>query len=857
MPLSPGTKLGPYEIVAPIGAGGMGEVYRARDSRLNRQVAVKVLPTFFSSDPDRLRRFQQEAMAAAALNDPGILVVYDVGTQDGLPYVVSELLEGETLRDRLRHGALSRRRSVEYGIQIARALAAAHDKGIVHRDLKPENIFITREGRIKILDFGLAKLTRLEEVAAAAGQTAVPTMTVDTTPGMVLGTVGYMSPEQVRGLAADGRSDIFSLGAMLYEMLSGQRAFKGQTSADTMSAILKEDPPDFPDARREISPAVERIVRHCLEKNPEERFRSAHDVAFALENVSHTSQSSVAIPTPPRVWQIGALKPLLSILGLLVVATATFFAWRGTRQESVPSFRRLTFERGMVLSARFVPDGRTVIYGASWVSKPVRLFSTPYDSPQARPLEIESASLLGISRSGEMALAIGGKMTSHLIMRDAMLARAPLAGGAPREMLEQVRAADWGPDGVLAVIHYVSGRSRLEYPIGKVLYETGGWISHMRISPAGDRIAFMLHNRWPDDRGFVAMVDLAGNEKTLTQEWSGEEGLAWSPKGDEIWFTATSAGEDRVLYAVRPSGRLRTLLRIPGGLTLHDIASDGRVLLCLDNERVGMKGAREAAGESDLSWLGWTVPEAISPDGKWVLFSEQGEPAGNSYIVAMRNFDGSAPIRLGEGNAFGFSPDGKWVAATPAGKGTQVTLLPTGAGQPKKVEVSGLEVVGGATLFPDGKRLIVTGAEHARAFRTYAVNISDGKPAPITPEGVASFVLSHDGENVAARDVSGNIAIYSVEGKPPRSVPGTNGMLPVQWSLDGHSLFTTVPDEIPARILRIDLTSGRQELVRRLQPGDSGGVYSLWALHLSPDGKSYAYSYRQTLSDLYVAEGLH
>ncbi len=856
MPLSPGTKLGPYEIVAPIGAGGMGEVYRARDSRLNRQVAVKVLPALFSSDPDRLRRFQQEAMAAAALNDPGIIAVYDVGAQDGVPYVVSELLEGETLRDRLRNGALSRRRSVEYAIQIARALAAAHDKAIVHRDLKPENIFITREGRIKILDFGLAKLMR-QEGGAAAGEAAAPSVTLDTTPGVVLGTVGYMSPEQVRGLAADARSDIFALGAILYEMLSGQRAFKGQTPADTMSAILKEDPPELAEAGREISPAVERIVRHCLEKNPEERFRSAHDVAFALENVAHTSQSSIAIPSAPKRWQIDALKPLLLGVGFAAVAAIAFLAWRGMHQSSLPTFRRLTFERGMVLSARFAADNRTVIYGASWESKPVRLFSTPVDSPQARPLEIESASLLGISRSGEMALAIGGKITSHLVVRDAMLARAPLAGGAPREILEQVRAADWGPDGTLAVVHYVAGRSRLEYPVGKVLYETGGWISHMRVSPAGDRIAFMLHPDWPDDRGYVAMVDLTGIEKNLTQEWEGEEGLAWSGKGDEIWFTATSAGADRALYAVTPSGKLRVLLRIPGGLTLHDIAPDGRVLLSFDDDRVGMRGARDGSGERDLSWLGWTIAQAISPDAKWVLFSEQGEPAGSDYIVAMRSFDGSAPIRLGEGNAFGFSPDGKWAAATRADRGPQITLLPIGAGQPKKVHVADLEAVGDSSFFPDGKRLIVKGAQHGQAYRTYAVDIASGKPSAITPEGVVSLVLSHDGKELAAQDLSGSIVIYSMEGKPVRTVPNTNGMLPLQWSADGRFLLTIVPDELPTRLLRVELATGRQELVRRVMPSDSGGVYSLWNFHVTSDGKTYAYGYRQTLSRLYVAEGLH
>jgi hypothetical protein len=855
MPLSPGTKLGPYEIVAAIGAGGMGEVYRARDSRLNRQVAIKILPAVFSSDADRLRRFQHEAMAAAALNHPGIIAVYDVGAQDGIPYVVSELLEGETLRDRLRNGALSRRRCLEYGIQIARALAAAHDKAIVHRDLKPENTFITREGRIKILDFGLAK--RQEQAAAAAGQPAIPTLTVDTTPGMVLGTVGYMAPEQVRGLPADARSDIFALGALLYEMLSGQRAFKGQTMADSMSAILNEDPPDLAETGREISPAVERIVRHCLEKNPEDRFRSAHDVAFALENISASSQSSVAISTAPRVSHIRALWPLLLSLVIAAVAAGAFLAWRGMRFTAVPTFRRLTFERGMIPSARFADDGRTVIYGAGWESKPVRLFSTSADAPQARALEIDSASLLGVSRSGEMALAVGGKITSHLVIRDAMLARAPLAGGAPREIQEQVRAADWGPDGTLAVVHYVGGRSRVEYPIGKVLYESGGWISHMRLSPAGDRIAFMLHPSWPDDRGFVTIADLAGHEKNLTQEWEGEEGLAWSPKGNEIWFTATSAGADRALYAVTPSGKLRVLLRIPGGLTLHDISHDGRVLLSFDDDRVGMRGARGGGLERDLSWLGWTIVEGISPDGKWVLFSEQGEPTGSNYVLAMRSFDGSPPTRLGEGNGFGFSSDGKWVAATRADRRPQITLLPTGAGQPNKVDVAGLEALGRTSFFPDGKRLLVDGVEHGHAYRTYAVDIAGGKATAITPEGVVSPALSQDCTQLAARDLSGGITIYSLQGKPARIVPGTNSLQPLEWSAGGRFLLATAPDEVPPRILRVDPATGRQELVRKATPSDLGGVYNVFAFRISPDGNTYAYSYRQTLSTLYVAEGLH
>nr|MDQ5871852.1 serine/threonine protein kinase [Acidobacteriota bacterium] len=286
MTLAAGSRLGPYEILSPIGAGGMGEVYRANDPRLGREVAIKVLPASFSNDPDRLRRFEQEARAAGLLNHPNITAVYDIGTVDDAPYVVTELLEGETLRGRMSGGALAPRRAIEYALQIAHGLAAAHEKGIVHRDLKPENLFVTKDGRVKILDFGLAKLTQPEN---AGPQTNLPTATAGTEPGVVLGTLGYMSPEQVRGRAADARSDIFSFGAILYEMLSGKRAFHGDSAADTMSAILREDPPDLSSTNRLIAPALDRIVRHCLEKDPESRFHSAHDLAFDLDALSGAS----------------------------------------------------------------------------------------------------------------------------------------------------------------------------------------------------------------------------------------------------------------------------------------------------------------------------------------------------------------------------------------------------------------------------------------------------------------------------------------------------------------------------------------------------------------------------------------
>src|ERR1700680_2564488 len=308
MALASGTKLGPYEIVAPAGGGGMGEVYRARDARLNRDVAIKVLPAGFARDPERLRRFQQEAQAAAGANHPNILAVHDFGEHDGSPYMITEFLEGETLRQRLRPGTLPVRKATDYAEQVARGLAAAHDKGIVHRDLKPENIFVTRDGRVKILDFGLAKLTRPEGTVPSDGVT----MASQTEPGMVMGTAGYMSPEQVKGQNADHRSDLFSFGAILYEMLSGKRAFHGDTSVETISAILKQDPPELTEINRTVPPPLERIVRHCLEKNPEERFQSARDVAFNLANLSEISSGSTALRAMkgPRQWR-----------GVLAVAT--------------------------------------------------------------------------------------------------------------------------------------------------------------------------------------------------------------------------------------------------------------------------------------------------------------------------------------------------------------------------------------------------------------------------------------------------------------------------------------------------------------------------------------------------------
>ena len=475
MNLTTGTRLGPYEIVAPLGAGGMGEVYRAQDSRLGRQVALKVLPASFASDQERLRRFEQEARATGTLNHPNILGIYDIGTYEGAPYVVSELLDGDTLRARIGNTPLPQRKAIDYATQIARGLAAAHDKGIVHRDLKPDNVFVTRDGRIKILDFGLAKMTQPGVTVDA--ETALAHASPQTGAGTVLGTVGYMSPEQVRGQTVDHRSDIFSFGVVLYEMLTGQRAFQGNSAVETMNAILKEDPAPAGNGGQAMPPALDRIVLHCLEKNPEERFQSARDIAFDIEALSGaSSQTSVEALSPRRRW----LRPAAFATFAAAVGAALFFAGRLTAGSTSPTFEPLTFRRGSVSAARFAVDGRTIVYAANWEGGPLEIYSTQPGSPESRPLGLK-ADLQAVSRKGEMAVLLDrpGK--------DAMLARVPIGGGAPREVLENVRSADWGPDGEsLAVVHTASW-TRQPRVSHRPLDLPGTWMAERRVRLAKGR----------------------------------------------------------------------------------------------------------------------------------------------------------------------------------------------------------------------------------------------------------------------------------------------------------------------------------------------------------------------------------
>jgi Tol biopolymer transport system component len=867
MALSAGTRLGPYEIVSPLGAGGMGEVYRARDTRLERTVAIKVLPESFSSDPDRLRRFEQEARAVAALNHPNIMGIYDVGSEAGVHYLVSELLEGESLRDKLSEGALGARRAAEYSLQVAHGLAAAHEKGIVHRDLKPENVFVACDGRVKILDFGLAKLTM---AASSAGKGAAPgdIMTSpggETAAGIVLGTVEYMSPEQVRGQAVDYRSDIFALGAMLYEMLAGERAFHRETAAETMTAILKDDAPEFADPSHRVSPGLERIVRRCLEKAPEQRFQSASDLGFALEAVSGISTSSPVAPITATGGWLGRkwFVPLGVAALVLALCVSIYFAYfaggrAGRGVISTVSYQQMSYRPQTIFRAAFAPDGKTIVFSAAYEGSVPVLYTIQPEYPEARPTGLTGVQLLSVSRRGELAVLTHANYIAHRLFRGT-LARMPLGSGAPREILENVEEADWNPDGSdLAIIRELDGKSRLEYPVGKILYQTAGYVSDLRFSPKGDCIAFMDHPSKYDDRGLVAMVDLSGKKTDLAGVFWGMEGLAWSKNGDEMFFSASAGGANYQPRGVTLSGKQRLVLPAAGSLVVFDISPDGRWLVEREDSVSVVVAKDPASGrERDLSWLDYSSDPSISGDGRTLTFEEESSATGDNYAVCVRKTDGSPVVVLGEGANGGGSPDGRWVAGIVRTTPPKLMLYPVGAGEARMMERGSLENYATTDWFPDNKRLLVCGNEPGRATRCYVQELAGGAPQPVTPEGTTQGWVSPDGKRVLGQTGAGEFLIYPVGNGEPRPVPhvGREEQV-IRWGVDGRSLLIFRANELPVRVEKVDLESGRRTLLWELAPADRSGVTGIGNVSMSGDGKWYAYGYNRDASQLFTVEGV-
>lgn len=858
MNIQPGTRLGRYEIRSLIGEGGMGQVYRATDTSLGRDVALKILPPDLTAGDERMHRFELEAKAAGALNHPNIVAIYDVGAHNGTPYVVSELLQGETLRKRLERQALPLKKSIEFALQIARGLAAAHAKRIVHRDVKPENLFITKDGQVKILDFGIAKLINRPSKTVTGDE--VDTVKLNTNPGVVLGTAGYMAPEQVRGKPADHRADIFAFGAVFYEMLSGKRAFQRDTPIETMSAILTSEPPELSKLNTNIPPAVELVVTHCLEKKREERFQSTRDLAFDLEALTMSSGLSAItarqrpitrFKVPSWFWRaVGAVLILATVVG-------AFFIGRGSGPSELPTYNQLTFRRGALWSARFSSDANTIVYSAAWNGNPLDIFSTRAESTESRSLELQNADLLGVSSSNELAILLNRSYLGHFISQGT-LARIPLGGGAPREVAEHVQQADWSPDGTnLAIVRYVDGKNRLEFPVGKVLYETDGYIAYPRVSPKGDMIAFMDHPEQWDDRGFVAVVDLNGKKQRISGEWVEEEGLAWTPDGKEIWFTASKNGEVYGLHAVSTSGRERTITRVPTNLFIHDISRNGTVLVTcyrFSNPIIGLPpGEKE---ERDLSWLDEVSVFDLSADGTKFIFQYYGEGSGKNYSSYLRKTDGSPATRLGDGAALALSPDGKWVVSV-LNAPRQTVLLPTGAGEVRQLSRTGIEDNGDDNWMPDGNRILFTGRETGKPVRTYVQNIDGSKPSAITPEGIAGNRISPDGTLLFATESSGKRVLYPLSGgatREIRSLPDEDRV--IGWAADSRSLFVCTRGEFPVKVYRLDPSTGRKEPIREIRPADPAGILSSPRLFLTPDGRSYIYQFPRYLSELYLVHGL-
>ncbi len=867
MTLAAGTKLGPYEIVAPIGAGGMGEVYRARDERLKRDVAVKVLPPELASDPERRSRFEREARAASALSHPNILTIYDIGTHESNVYIAMELVEGGTLKDLSAAGPVPVKKLLEISVQIADGLAAAHAAGIVHRDLKPQNVMVSKHGFAKILDFGLAKLITPEDQEVSALKTAVGE---PTRPGMVMGTVGYMSPEQASGRMVDFRSDQFSFGSMVYELATGKRAFERATTAETMTAIIREEPAPLGQLNPKVPSPVRWLVERCLAKDPEDRFGTTKDLARDLADVrDHLSEASFSTSTDQTAAATAAVRSgrrawpwILAALALAaIVGAAAFAGGKKAGATTPPSFRELTFQRGEIFTARFAPDGQTIIYSAAWEGRPVEIYVSRLESPEARPFGLVGADVLSISSSGEMAVGLNRHFVGPF-ERAGTLARIGITGGGtPREIQEEVQFADWAPDGqTLAIVRTVGSKTRVEYPIGKTLYETDGWITNLRVSPGGDSVAFINHPSIGDDGGSVAVIDRAGKMTTLAREFSTAGGLAWPPGGREVWFTAAEVGGNRSIYAASLSGRTRVLARVTGNLTLHDVARDGRVLVAHDTLRSGILGyAPGDRGEKDLSWLDWSGVRDIAADGSWFAFVESGEGGGAGYSAYTRRMDGSPPVRLGEGIPMSISPDGRWVlGVTNISKDPKLSMLPTGAGSPRPVTAGGL-VVKTAEWFPNGQTILITASEGTRGERLYLLDSADAKPRSISPPGYRAFLrsISPDGKFASVQGPDRRRYLYPLAGGEPQPIPSlVPGEDPVGWMGDSHWLFLFDRQKIPGRVFRVELSTGKRELWKELVPLDPAGIDLLSPPALTPDGKTYVYSYNRILSDLFLAEGI-
>jgi hypothetical protein len=845
----------------------MAEVYRARDTRLARDVALKMVTEALSTDPDLVRRFEQEARVAGSLNHPNLVAVYDFGVHDGNPYFVTELLRGESLRARLARGPVPTSTAVDWAIQMARGLAAAHARGIVHRDVKPDNVYICSDGQVKLLDFGIAKLA---EPAALAGTHDLMDATVTPTggatrTGSVLGTPGYMSPEQLRGEPLDARSDIFSWASTVYEALAGHRAFPGATLVESGYSILHRDPEPFPP---EVPAAVGQVVLHCLDKDPARRVQTASDLAFALEVASHTTGSTGrSLPQTSQRTRRGrlALGALAAAL-LLGLTAALVRARQGEHAAPTPEFEPVTFRWGNVTAARFLPDGRTV-FSAAFEDNPEQLFVRPAKSMFAQEIGLSDARLMAGLGNADLAVILRPKYAMQRTARGT-LAQVPSVGGTPRHLAEAVEFADWSARGELLV-----ARARtLESPVGNVLFHTEGWISNPRFSHSGQRIAFLHHPIFGDDMGEVVVLDQTGKAQTLGHRWSTMIGLAWSPDDGEVWFTGGQLKRDSI-RAVGLSGKERAVYTSPSSIELQDISATGDVLVVDHLERNELHYVSKAGSRRLLSFTDWNSGLAAVSDSGEVLFNvpepyTTEEAAGlmgapmQSELVVLRRVDGSAPQVLGRGYPLDLSTDGRW-ALVESEDGSQLTALPTGPGHARAFDPRGIIIRCARFLPGNASVLAIAKASSDSDNRLYVV---DGEKKAVRPVGDFRLVskraglhLSPDGHIAAATTAGGRLALISLQDGSLLPVPEQFAeMLPRGWSAEGHLWLGQGGNSAPARLrlVRIDLGSGRILEERTISPPELAGATVVNLAAISRSGEHVVFNSDRTPGSLLIARGL-
>jgi serine/threonine protein kinase len=881
MTISVGTRLGPYEILSPLGAGGMGEVYRARDKKLDRNVAIKVLPESVAADPETLARFEREAKAVAALSHPNILSIFDFGTQDGVSYAVMELLEGETLRGKLDEGPVSQKQAVNYALQVAKGLSAAHEKGIVHRDLKPENLFVTEDGHLKILDFGLAKRTEQDRT----DETSAPTESKLTEPGVVMGTVGYMSPEQVRGLPVDYRSDIFSFGAILYELLSGKKAFKRDTAADTMSAILKEEPPEITASGFGPLAALKRIVQHCLEKKPGERFQSARDLAFALESALGESGPGEPAHGASVRWERPSL--IISALGFIILLLSLGLLWtlrRSPEQTSAVAIRLVTHS-GHDASPAVSPDGSTLAFTSDRDGQS-RIWLKQLKGGGEVAITIGSDDFPRFSPDGTSVLYIhseGGSTSLH---------RISLLGNDPHKVVEDAEQGDWSPDGkqiafvrllreqneILSALFLIDAAGGAERELTRFKGELVGF---PRWSPDGRHIVLnnpiiitsgALHKLFLVDvkDGSFQEIQPASPGILSTAAWVSSEEIVFlqskSLSGAGTAWSASQAFRENIR-----TRRHRPLFWVGSGGTTLDLFPDGRVIF---DSMSGGQNLREYTldGRSPPRWITHgTINDrqpVFAPGGEWVVFSSN--RSGNLDLWAVSTLTGvvrSITDDPADDWDPAFSPDGRsllwssnrsgnleiW-AANPDGTGAhQVTHDGEDAQNPTQTRDGRWIVYSCANRKHPGLWKIHPDGSGAEQLARGAVQLPE-----VSPDGTYTTYL------ITVRTMA-NLHVIRVEGgmdmsfavfpEPRRKTSVVPGR--ARWTPDSkHIIFTGQDGNGLDGVFIQDFTPGKDTTSTRRPLAGFDPDWITESLGLSPDGKRLVLSESERLFSLMIAEGV-